>query len=100
MTADLVPVNLRGFISWVPRDLTNPPAPPRATNELSDDQRRTPAPTGWLTATEAAAHARRHRNTILIALRTGKLTGFQQKSPQGAWRIHRQDLEAWIKGRS
>ncbi|NKR45797.1 helix-turn-helix domain-containing protein [Rhodococcus hoagii] len=50
--------------------------------------------------TEAAAHARRHRNTILIALRTGKLTGFQQKSPQGAWRIRRQDLEAWIKGRS
>lgn len=52
----------------------------------------------WLTTSEAAEHARRHRNTILLALRSGELVGFQRTAPQGAWRIREVDLERWLRG--
>lgn len=52
----------------------------------------------WFTTAEAAEHARRHRNTILLALRSGELVGYQRTAPQGAWRIKEPDLERWLRG--
>lgn len=52
----------------------------------------------WMTTNEAAAHARRHRNTILLALRSGELVGYQRTAPQGAWRLKLSDLERWLRG--
>ncbi|NKS31220.1 helix-turn-helix domain-containing protein [Rhodococcus hoagii] len=52
-----------------------------------------------MTTNEAAEHARRHRNTILTALRSGELVGYQRTAPKGAWRVRQRDLEAWIAGR-
>ncbi|MBM4637797.1 helix-turn-helix domain-containing protein [Rhodococcus hoagii] len=51
-----------------------------------------------MTTNEAAAHARRHRNTILLALRSGELVGYQRTAPQGAWRLKLSDLERWLRG--
>ncbi|NKS98828.1 helix-turn-helix domain-containing protein [Rhodococcus hoagii] len=52
----------------------------------------------WMTTGEAAERARRHRNTILLALRSGELVGYQRTAPQGAWRIKESDLDKWLRG--
>lgn len=51
----------------------------------------------WLTAREAAEYSRRSAGTINKALRDGSLRG-SQKVRGGDWRIHRDDLDAWIRG--
>lgn len=56
----------------------------------------TPSP--WLTVDEARAYARCGRQQMYRALHTGELVGTQRKRPQGTWRIHRDDLEAWLRG--
>jgi excisionase family DNA binding protein len=53
--------------------------------------------TPWLTALEATHYARRHINTINRALRSGELRG-NQTARRGRWLIHRDDLDAWIRG--
>ena len=53
--------------------------------------------TPWLTVTEAAQYARRHAETVMKALRDGSLRGYQTKR-SGIWSIHRDDLDAWIRG--
>lgn len=51
----------------------------------------------WLTTPEAGFYARRHPKTVLRALRTGELRGHQAKA-NGTWRIHRDDVDAWLRG--
>jgi excisionase family DNA binding protein len=51
----------------------------------------------WLTSVEVAEYARRHQETILLALRRGELEGVQHK-PLAAWRIHRDAVDRWLKG--
>jgi len=53
--------------------------------------------TPWLTQSEAADYARRSVGYINKALRDGSLRGSQTKRG-GDWRIHRDDLDAWIRG--
>ena len=52
----------------------------------------------WLTVGEARAYARCGRQQMYRALHTGELVGTQRKRPQGTWRIHRDDLDAWLRG--
>lgn len=53
----------------------------------------------WLTAPEAATYSRRHINTINLALRSGELKGQQPSGKRlGRWLIHRDDIDAWIRG--
>lgn len=50
-----------------------------------------------MTVREAAAYSKRADATVFRALRSGELRGGQNK--KGAdWRIHREDLDAWISG--
>ena len=51
----------------------------------------------WLTAAESAQYSRRSVSTINNALRDGSLRGYQPKK-NGTWRIHRDDLDAWMRG--
>jgi excisionase family DNA binding protein len=53
-------------------------------------------PATWLTLNEAAAYARFHRTTLGDAVRAGRLRGYQVDG--GHWRIHRDDIDAWIRG--
>ncbi|ORI13470.1 helix-turn-helix domain-containing protein [Rhodococcus sp. 1168] len=56
------------------------------------------------TVKDAAAYARCGTNHLYRALRTGELAATQGGRPapmrKGTWRIHRDDLEAWIRGQS
>jgi DNA binding domain, excisionase family len=54
-------------------------------------------PSPWLTVGEAVDYAKRSKNTLNCALRAGELRGSQTKRG-GIWLIHRDDLDAWIRG--
>ncbi|RRQ26274.1 helix-turn-helix domain-containing protein [Rhodococcus sp. Eu-32] len=54
----------------------------------------------WLTVDEARAYARCGKRQMYHALHTGELVGTQRKRPQGTWRIHRDDLDSWMRGAS
>lgn len=55
-----------------------------------------------LTVKEAAAYARCCDRLIYRALRRRELKGSQGvgpvQTPRGTWRIHRDDLDAWLRG--
>ncbi|MEV4604829.1 helix-turn-helix domain-containing protein [Amycolatopsis sp. NPDC049253] len=51
----------------------------------------------WMGTPEGATYTGRHAKTLLKALRRGELLGYQN-GPRGSWRIHRDDLDAWIRG--
>lgn len=51
----------------------------------------------WHTTRSAATYADCHVQTVLEALRAGELRGSQLKK-NGRWRIHRDDLDAWLRG--
>lgn len=54
-------------------------------------------PTPWLLLPEAMTYARIGRTDLIAALETGALRGHQTK-PGARWRIHRDDLDAWLRG--
>jgi excisionase family DNA binding protein len=56
-----------------------------------------PVTTPWLTVAEAATYAHRSPHTIWVACRDKTLRGNQPKA-KGKWLIHRDDLDAWIRG--
>lgn len=51
----------------------------------------------WLGVAQAARYAHKHPDTIGAALRAGTLRG-HQATRKGKWLIHRDDLDAWIRG--
>lgn len=53
--------------------------------------------TPWMKVAEAAEYTRRSKTIIFAALRSGELRGNQRKSA-GTWLIHRDDLDAWLRG--
>jgi excisionase family DNA binding protein len=55
------------------------------------------SPTPWLTVNEAADRARRGRRVILDALADESLRGYRP-GEHGHWRIHIDDLDAWVRG--
>lgn len=56
-----------------------------------------PIESPWLTTAEAAQYAKRSRDGIARALRSGELRG-NQPGRKGSWLIHRDDLDAFIRG--
>lgn len=56
-----------------------------------------PVETPWLKIKEAAAYSRKSKSLISDALRCGELRGNQTKA-NGTWLVHRDDLDAWIRG--
>jgi excisionase family DNA binding protein len=56
-----------------------------------------PADSPWHTREEAAHRARVGPDQIGDALRSGELRGYQS-GKGGRWRIHRDDIDAWITG--
>lgn len=53
--------------------------------------------TPWMTVPEVAAYARSSRTEVLEALTDESLRGSQVK-PGGKWRVHRDDVDAWLRG--
>jgi excisionase family DNA binding protein len=53
--------------------------------------------TPWLTQKQAVAYSQRSERTINEALRNGELRG-HQRGRGCNWLIHRDDLDAWIRG--
>jgi hypothetical protein len=51
----------------------------------------------WLTPAQAAAHAKRHPETIRVALRTGEIKGVQSGS-NCRWLTKPSWVDAWIMG--
>lgn len=51
----------------------------------------------WFTTNQAAEYTGRHRQTVANALRTGELEG-NQRHVGSHWRIHRDALDAWMRG--
>lgn len=51
-----------------------------------------------MTVQEAANYARSGRALVYRALHTGELRGMQNTRPKGTWRIHRDDLDLWLRG--
>lgn len=57
-------------------------------------------PTGtaaaWLTSLEVAEKAKRHQETVLLALRRGLLEG-SQAGPKKPWRINEAAFDDWMR---
>lgn len=51
----------------------------------------------WLTPRQVADASQHHVQTIFTELRAGRLRGTQPKR-RGHWRIHRDDVTAWMRG--
>lgn len=51
----------------------------------------------WFDARQAALYSGMHWRTITDALRDGSLSG-SQRVDKGKWRIHRDDLDNWLRG--
>lgn len=50
----------------------------------------------WMTLPEVQAYARSGRVELLAALADGSLRGHQRKAG-GRWRVHRDDVDAWLR---
>ncbi|MER5388349.1 helix-turn-helix domain-containing protein [Saccharopolyspora sp. NPDC002686] len=55
------------------------------------------SPSPWMTVKEVATYSRHDRKFVLTALRRSQLRGFQA-CVNGTWRIHRDDVDTWIRG--
>lgn len=51
----------------------------------------------WLRVKDASTYSKRSPSLILAALRSGELPGSQTKRG-GTWVVHRDDLDAWMRG--
>lgn len=51
----------------------------------------------WFNTSQAADYTGYHATTVRGALESGELVGSQRK-PNGRWRIHKDELDAWLKG--
>jgi excisionase family DNA binding protein len=52
----------------------------------------------WFTVEEASVRTGVGRTEIYEALQVGELTGFQRHGKKSRWRIHVEDLDAWMRG--
>ncbi|MGX4707655.1 helix-turn-helix domain-containing protein (plasmid) [Rhodococcus sp. DMF-1] len=52
----------------------------------------------WMTVKQAAAYLGMHPNTVLHHLKdTKQLRGYQPSGKDGVWRIHRSDVDEFIR---
>lgn len=52
----------------------------------------------WLTVNQVATYTGHHRDTVIHALHDGELRGRQRTAPRGHWRIHIDEVDAWMGG--
>lgn len=69
--------------------------PPPHTAKHSD-----PAPfeTPWMTVPDVCRYAHANKNIVYRALQVGELRGHQHVAPRGTWRVHRDDVDLWLRG--
>ena len=53
--------------------------------------------TPWMTVAQAARYMGRHPVTVRRYLEDGRMTGFQVTEPGGQWRIHRDDIDQFMR---
>ncbi|WP_166459623.1 helix-turn-helix domain-containing protein [Amycolatopsis pithecellobii] len=75
---------------------TNPPTSADVTAASPAAAFPADASNKWLTALEAAKHARRNHITVLKALGSGELHGHQNRRG-GRWQVKRNAVDAWIE---
>lgn len=51
----------------------------------------------WFNTDQAAEYTGYHPTTVRGALQSGELSGTQRKK-NGRWRMHRDQLDAWLRG--
>jgi excisionase family DNA binding protein len=51
----------------------------------------------WMVVAEVEAYARASKRDVIEALNDGSLRGSQRKAG-GKWRVHRDDVDAWLRG--
>lgn len=51
----------------------------------------------WMIVREVMVYARASKSEVLGALADGSLRGNRRK-PGGKWRVHRADVDAWLRG--
>lgn len=51
-----------------------------------------------MTVAEACAYTKMGKQSVYRALHIGELKGHQSVAPRGTWRIHRDDLDDWLRG--
>lgn len=56
----------------------------------------TAAETPWMTVPDVQAYSHTGRREVLAALADGSLRGHQRKA-NGRWRVHRDDVDAWLR---
>lgn len=56
-----------------------------------------PESSPWMLVPEVAAYSRVGKRDVLAALADGSLRGHQIKAG-GKWRVHRADVDAWLRG--
>ena len=52
----------------------------------------------WFTIKEAARYARLAYRSIWDAVKDGELRASQRNGPGTPWKVHKDDLDAWIRG--
>ena len=51
----------------------------------------------WMTVAQVVAYSITGERDVLAALADGSLRGYQ-RTAGGRWRIHRDDVDAWLRG--
>ena len=51
----------------------------------------------WMTLAEVCSYGRIGRKEVLAALNSDELVGHQTKAG-GRWRVHREDVDSWLRG--
>lgn len=54
-------------------------------------------PTPWLLVPEVVAYSKVGKRDVLAALADGSLRG-SQLTAGGKWRVHRDDVDSWLRG--
>lgn len=54
----------------------------------------------WLSVTEAQRYTGIAKTSLYEALQTGELAGSQRGGKRGKWRIHMNDIDAWMRSQS
>ncbi|MBY6708468.1 helix-turn-helix domain-containing protein [Rhodococcus sp. BP-241] len=52
----------------------------------------------WMTVPEVCEYGRTNRSAVYRALQVGELRGHQHVAPRGTWRVHRDDVDLWLRG--
>lgn len=52
----------------------------------------------WMSVQDVCQYGHTNRTTVYRALQIGELRGHQHVAPRGTWRVHRDDVDLWLRG--